>query len=293
MTAYYNENEPYAAQWLRNLIDAGLIAHGNVDSRDIRDVRPSDLIGYRQCHFFAGIGGWSYAARLAGWPDDRELWTGSCPCQPFSNAGKQAGFADERHLWPEFWRLIQACQPSVVMGEQVAGKLGLGWLDRVFDDLENGNYASGATVIPACAVNAPHRRERLWWLAKRLADARKSSSVERRDTYLQRRRPYNAEQTWLGGSLGDTDNARLAKRQEQSIREDNEGPAFERTSRSFWDGSETIYCDDGKVRRVKSGVPLLVDGLPSSVAGMLAGFGNAIVPEVGAEVIRAFMECEP
>lgn len=106
MTAYYNENDPYAAAWLRNLIAADLIAPGDVDERSIVDVRADDLAGYRQCHFFAGIGVWSYAPRLAGWPDDREVWTGSCPCQPFSTAGKRAGFADERHLWPAWYRLI-------------------------------------------------------------------------------------------------------------------------------------------------------------------------------------------
>jgi site-specific DNA-cytosine methylase len=126
MTAYYNENEPYAAQWLRNLIYAGHIAPGYVDERSIIEVQASDLTGFTQCHFFAGLGGWSYALRLAGWADDRPVWTGSCPCQPFSVAGKQEGFSDKRHLWPEFKRLIGECGPSVVFGEQVAaaGKVG-------------------------------------------------------------------------------------------------------------------------------------------------------------------------
>jgi site-specific DNA-cytosine methylase len=114
--AYYNENDPYAAQWLRNLIAADLIAPGDVDERSIADVLAADLVGYRQCHFFAGIGVWSYALRLAGWPDDREVCTGSCPCQPFSPAGKQVGFADQRHLWPAWSRLIAERAPRVVAG---------------------------------------------------------------------------------------------------------------------------------------------------------------------------------
>jgi DNA (cytosine-5)-methyltransferase 1 len=80
MTAYYNELDPFAAAWLRNLIAAGLIPQGEVDERSIEDVTPNDLAGFRQCHFFAGIGGWPLALRLAGWPDERPVWTGSCPC---------------------------------------------------------------------------------------------------------------------------------------------------------------------------------------------------------------------
>ena len=105
---YYNEFDKYAAQWLRNLIEAKLIPAGDVDERDVRDVRTEDLDGYAQCHFFAGIGGWPLALALAGWRGDEEVWTGSCPCQPFSVAGKAGGVGDERHLWPAFpgWLLL-------------------------------------------------------------------------------------------------------------------------------------------------------------------------------------------
>ena len=91
MSAYYNEFEPFAAAWLRELIKDGLIADGEVDGRSITDVEPADLKGFTQCHFFAGIGGWSYALRLAGWSDSRPVWTGSPPCQPFSVAGTRRG----------------------------------------------------------------------------------------------------------------------------------------------------------------------------------------------------------
>ena len=168
MVSYYNEIDPYAAQWLRNLIANKLIADGDVDERSIRDVAAADLCGYTQCHFFAGIAGWSHALRLAGWPDDRPVWTGSCPCQPFSAAGKGAGFADERHLWPEFHRLIAECRPPVVFGEQVASKDGLGWLDTVHADMEASGYAIGAADLCAAGIGAPHIRQRLWFVGERL-----------------------------------------------------------------------------------------------------------------------------
>lgn len=183
MAAYYNEIDAYAAEWLRNLIKAGHIADGEVDTRSIVDVQPDELREFTQCHFFAGIAGWSYALRLAGWEDERQIWTGSCPCQPFSVAGQGKGVNDERHLWPHFFRLIRGCRPPVVMGEQVAGAAGYGWLDGVRSDLESESYAIEGVDIPACSANAPHIRSRLYWVAmdntqsERLERWRNSSTI--------------------------------------------------------------------------------------------------------------------
>ena len=165
MVAYYNEIDPYASQWLRNLIDAGHIAKGDVDTRSIKDVSADDLKGYTQCHFFAGIGVWSHALRRAKWADDRPVWTGSCPCQPFSAAGTQKGTTDDRHLWPIWFNLIRECRPRVIFGEQVEAAINHGWLDLVQSDLERENYACGAVGIPAAGVGAPHIRQRLWFVA--------------------------------------------------------------------------------------------------------------------------------
>ena len=161
--SYYNENDRFAAAWLRELIADGLIAQGEVDERSILDVRPADLAGFDQCHFFAGIGGWSYALRLAGWPDDRPVWTGSCPCQPLSSAGQQKGHADERHVWPAFYELIAECGPPTVFGEQVASKIGREWLAGVRVDLEDARYAVGAADL--CAAGSPQVRQRIFWVA--------------------------------------------------------------------------------------------------------------------------------
>ena len=161
---YYNEIDPFACDWLELLINAKEIPAGHVDRRDIRDIKPSDLRGYRHCHFFAGIGGWARALQIAGWPARRKVWTGSCPCQPFSAAGRGGGFDDERHLWPAFFHLIQVERPELVVGEQVASKDGLAWLDLVHADLEGQGYTVGATDLCAAGAGAPHIRQRLWWV---------------------------------------------------------------------------------------------------------------------------------
>jgi DNA (cytosine-5)-methyltransferase 1 len=162
---YYNDNDPKVIGWLRSLENAGLIGSGVIDNRSIKDVKPDDLTEFTRCHFFAGIGGWEYALHLGGWPENKPVWTGSCPCQPFSCSGKQRGEADERHLWPEFRRLISECHPSTIFGEQVASKLGREWLSRVRADLEALGYAVGAADLCAAGEGAPHIRQRLYWVA--------------------------------------------------------------------------------------------------------------------------------
>jgi DNA (cytosine-5)-methyltransferase 1 len=170
MTAFYNEIDPYCAQWLRNLINAGEIPPGIVDERSIEDIAPDELAGFTQCHFFAGLGGWPLALRKAGIHADYPLWTGSCPCQPFSAAGKGGGFADERHLWPAFDWLIGQCRPDIVLGEQVEGPAGRKWLDLVATDLEGHGYAFGTAVFPAAGVGAPQIRHRTYWVARTVGE---------------------------------------------------------------------------------------------------------------------------
>ena len=178
-STYYNENDAYPAQWLRNLISAGHITPGVVDERSIKDVQPEDLDGYERAHFFAGIGGWDLALQLAGWPADRFVWTGSCPCQPFSSAsrGRARGTADERHLWPKWGRLIGKCRPATVFGEQVATGGGPNWLDAVADDFEGMGYAFGAARLCASIVGLP-KRDRFFFVAHSDSESKRARTVD-------------------------------------------------------------------------------------------------------------------
>lgn len=272
MVAYYNEFDPHAAAWLRELIKEGLIAPGDVDERSIEDVAPVDIRGYTQCHFFAGIGGWSYALRLAGWPDDRPVWSGSCPCQPFSSAGKGEGFDDERHLWPAWYWLIRQCRPGIVFGEQVSSKAGLAWFDLVSSDLEGAGYAVAAVDLCAASVGAPHIRQRLWFVAD--AEGRGQTSIP-------------------GGDC--------KTRPAQTHRNSSEP--------GHWTNCEWLPCRDGKARPTQPSLSPLAFRLPERVVRgsnqgapinandstearvmRLRGYGNSIVPQLAAEFIKAYLE---
>lgn len=319
-SAFYNEWDSYAADWLRNLCAAGHIAPGVVDSRSIRDVRPVDLDGYTRVHFFAGIGGWDLALQLAGWPDDVPVWTGSCPCQPFSAAGKRGGFDDDRHLWPEFFRLIGECRPGFVMGEQVASRDGLAWLDLVHTDLEGAGYAIWAADLCAAGVGAPHIRQRLWWVG--VADAEEQSSgrpgdsrsksearcgrpiaggrgafslladsfgsrLEGRDARPLGHKREAAERSGATSGLGDA-NRDGSQSWDGAPSPAGHGHSAVATGVGPWSDVDWLPCRDGKARPTRPGLFPLAHGVSARV-GKLRAAGNAIVPQVGAAFIRAVM----
>ncbi|EPK7549303.1 TPA: DNA cytosine methyltransferase [Enterobacter hormaechei] len=292
--ALYNEIDPFAAQWLRNLIAGGHIAPGEVDERSIEDVTPDDLRGFTQCHFFAGIGVWSHSLRLAGWPDDKPVWTGSCPCQPFSAAGKGDGFADERHLWPHFFHLISERRPQHVFGEQVASGNANTWFDLVQADLEGMGYAFGLVPFAAAGVGAPHIRERAYWVAyanSQIDDRRRHIGADGRNehsdgshfngmAYSNHRirdegetlRPgwdavlHGSSVNRLANATGKlhhqcndgTDEFGWARHPEQNRLGSEPVRALE--VNGFWRDADWLLCRDGKWRPVEPGTFPLVDG---------------------------------
>lgn len=279
--AYYNEIDPFAAQWLRNLIAAGHIAPGEVDERSIEDVTPDDLRGFTQCHFFAGIGVWSHSLRLAGWPDDRQVWTGSCPCQPFSAAGKGDGFADERHLWPHFFHLISERRPQHVFGEQVAAGNANVWFDLVQADLEGMGYAFGLVPFTSAGIGAPHIRERAYWVAN-----------------------TDNEQHSIAVSGCGHEHASTGREQDPAAPAGLLGDYWALEVNGFWRDADWLFCRDGKWRPVEPGLEPLVDGASarmgrvepgvarvasSNRVGRLKGYGNAINAQAAAAFIRAYM----
>ncbi len=284
-SVYYNENDPYPAEWLRNLIAAGHLLEGDVDERSIIDVRPDDLRGYGQCHFFAGIGGWPLALRLAGAEHIENLWTGSCPCQPLSVAGQHKGHADERHLWPAFYGLIAERKPAIVFGEQVAGKLGREWLAGVRLDLEAAGYACGAADLPACSVGAPHKRNRLWFMAN-------ADNCQTEHLRVDSGRASSTKREVSSGcsDVANSDSERLEGIGSDDNQEGRQGPDIRPAGLcdgTGWVGSIWLTGADGKARRVGTDFRKLGDGLRAGMAGLRARPETATpFQEAESEVIR-------
>lgn len=262
--AFYNDIDPHCAQWLRNLIAAGLIPPGDVDERPIQEIEPEDLEGYGQVHLFAGLGGFALGARLAGWPDDLPLWTGGYPCQPWSEAGKRNGINDERHLWPDFHRLINRSRPPVVLGENVRNHVRLG-LDAVLDDLEASHYAVRPIILPACSVGAPILRERVWICA-----VAESGGVGRDG--------WQELPGWDDIDWSKTRRKEGASRVAVALQ----------GALSPWGDAVEMACPDGKIRHAPIGIAALGHGFPTRVDELRA-YGNAINPWVAAMVLEGLL----
>lgn len=295
---YYNDTDPKVCAWAKELIKAKLVPDGEVDCRSIEDVRPDEIKDFIQCHFFCGILGWPLALRLSGWPDDKPIWTGSCPCQPFSQAGQGKGVADERHLWPAFKWHIEQRKPPVVIGEQVASADGREWLAGVRADLEDLGYAVGSADLCAAGVGAPHIRQRLYWVADSGSGADNNGpDLQGAKHTEQRTIPCGQQGGPANGSglvLPDSDGCGEGSFATEAARHGDSAIAA-----GFWSDFQLVHCRDGKTRRIapESALFPLVDGLSyqlarrrSIIAPLIRGPGNAIVPQVAAEFVKAYLE---
>ena len=327
MTTYYNEFDPHAAAWLRQLIADGLITDGVVDDRSIIDVHPDDLKGFTRHHFFAGIGGWDLALQLANWPANRPVCTASLPCQPFSVAGNQQGKNDDRHLLPHFIELINKCNFPTIFGEQVPAAIRHGWLDDLYNEMEREEYAVGSIVLTAAGAGAPHIRQRLYWIASReyntndgVADTT-GSGLEGCARQSVQRGGNGFTGTSNDDGMGDSKcNGSLTDTFHRSINESESKSGmqqYQRPSTDIWRNPEWLECRDGKlrpihkhinplVRSIKPGTTKMDDGISDGVGCLsgngaqidanntqearvmrLKGYGNAICVPLAAQFIEA------
>jgi len=274
----------------------------------------------RHLDLFSGIGGFALAARWMGWEtvafcereqyarrvleqhwpgvpiiDDITQWpnkrigcdiiTGGFPCQPFSCAGKQAGNQDDRYLWPAMLAVIERERPTWVVGENVFGIVKMA-LDQVLSDLEAIGYATRAFVIPACAVDAPHRRDRVWIFANNVVNT--SGNNGRHSQPRQARQRVDLERHLLAkarrdkkaneadGPSSNVANSNSIKRQmlpKESLsgKQDIQGQ-LGRSSQE----QPNRWPLEPELGRVANGIP--------NRTHRIKGLGNAIVPQVAFEI---------
>ena len=275
---------------------------------------------------FSGIGGFDLAAEWAGhqivgqveidpfcvrvlerhWPDvprmrdvrevrgDEfgavDLVCGGFPCQPASFAGQRRGTADDRWLWPEMARIVRAARPAWVLGENVAGLVSLA-LDGVLADLEGLGYTSRATVVPACAVNAPHRRDRVWIVAHADAD---------RERRRQPEGGFEEQRRWAsdgGPNVADAAGGRIrrgitSRQGGQSAQRHEAGGAGTETIGGLGGGIDGISARldrPGWGLGWENEISRTTIGDPNRVRRLKA-LGNAVVPQVAFEFLRLLTE---
>jgi DNA (cytosine-5)-methyltransferase 1 len=211
------------------------------------------------------------------------LLSGGFPCQPFSNAGKRRGKDDDRYLWPQMLRVIQEARPTWIVGENVVGIIGLA-LEQVCSDLEASGYDVEPIIIPACGVDAPHRRDRVWIVANTKRGRCGENWEQRGMAEIQKQRAnksvqtseYGADvadpQSQQGSSNDNRQEQREASRPEQS---QFRGSDCGELQRSNW-------TTEPSVGRVANGIPYGMD--------RIKGLGNAIVPQVAYQIIKGIKE---
>ena len=223
-----------------------------------------------------------------------DLVCGGYPCQPFSQAGQRRGAEDDRALWPEMCRIVDECRPAWVLGENVAGHISLG-LDDVLSDLEAFGYASRAFVIPAVAVDAHHRRDRVWIVAHADCGGKPDGAVDETPRPRQldvadaddgtgrwreeRQSEGDREPSVHSQATADADCTR-SQRAKHEQREAKNSRA--RQPIELGSGEARLWKTEPVVGRVADGVPARLDRIKA--------LGNAVVPQVVAKIGRAILE---
>lgn len=250
-----------------------------------------------------------------------DLICGGFPCQPFSAAGKRRSKEDDRYLWPEMLRVIRAVRPNWIIGENVAGIVSLA-LDDVLSDLENEGYSCQSFIIPACAVNAPHRRDRVWIIAhrnserqlqqegtleeqrRRIGDNNKQNAADS-DNSRSRTSRDGDNREWQEKNKGQE---RFSQYESSGYNEATSNTSYHRLQRSEWKGThekgKTTYGSIAECNRswteswiqVATSLCRVDDGLPSWMVGhrtkRLKALGNAVVPQIVEIIGRAIIEIE-
>jgi len=226
--------------------------------------------------------------------------TGGFPCQPFSAAGRRRGTADDRYKWPEMFAVIQNVRPDWVVAENVRGLVT--WseglvLEQVCADLESEGYEVQPIIIPAVAVNAPHRRDRVWIIAHANSGEQRTGfgSIQEADGEVSERND-DAEPSDADKHITNAD----ARREHGTSRRGSKvRPSLENSGRAqrqypdwkrSWQEVAFATCDDS----MDDGLSRVMDGTtisrPKWRQGSLKAYGNAIVPQVAMEIFRAIKQ---
>ena len=221
------------------------------------------------------------------WQSDDIILTGGFPCQPYSQAGKRLGKEDERHLWPEMLRVVREVRPRYIVGENVGGIVN--WSDGlVFEevqvDLENEGYEVQAFILPACAVDAPHRRDRVWFIAN--SDSKRHEKCNASKISINER--WRADKICNEFNASDSENTGLQRGKNTGI--------FEISAEGRNKQSAGLFCTNWQNFPTQSPVCIRNDGISARLDGItfpkwrnesIKAAGNAIVPQVAFKIFQA------
>lgn len=307
MNVYYNDIDPYCCKVLQKNIERGYLPQGDVDGRDIREVRAEQLVGYQHIHLFAGIGGFVLGMQRAGYPRHLRTLTGGFPCTDISNAGLLAGITGEQSgLWKEQYRLIQdsidcGCRFDYILIENVAALVGRG-LDTVLIDLAKVWYDAEWTTLRASDFGAPHQRERVFIVA--YPRSKRPSSIRDRLS------------TWTNDTTSTSGTEELAYTDNERCEEQHVTPFSEGQGRYGWRddtlrtqrqpksilGRGTYGLSSGMdEHRWPAGLgqpqydhepPRVLSGRQAHRVARLKALGNAIVPQCAEYIASCIVAYE-